>query len=83
MGVLDTTKDTAKKVAEMAQDGLSEAKDRWQEMVLKRRVNGISEEIGHVVLRQRAGEEGFDPAVERLVADARAIEAEITALSQS
>mgnify|MGYP003551360086 CR=1 len=83
MGLLDKAKDAAKKVAETAQEGLSEAKDKGQEMVLRRKVNGLAEEIGQIVLRQKAGESGLDGEIDRLVAEVRAAEAEIKDLEES
>ncbi len=80
MGLLDKAKDAAKKVAETAQEGLSEAKDKGQEMVLRRKINGLAEEIGHVVLRQKAGETGLDAEIDRLVGEVHAAEAEIKEL---
>lgn len=83
MGLLDKAVDAAKKVADVAQEGLSEAKDKGQEMVLKRKINGFAEEIGHIVARQKAGETGLDGEVDRLVSEMRAAEAEIKALEAS
>lgn len=80
MGLLDKAKDAAKKVAETAQEGLSEAKDKGQEMVLRRKINGFAEEIGQIVLRQKAGETGLDGEIDRLVGEVRAVEAEIKEL---
>jgi hypothetical protein len=87
MGILDkatqTAKDAAKKVAEVTQEGLSEAKDKGQELVLRRKANGYAEELGYLVVRQRDGEAGLDGEVDRLVAEIRAIEAEIKALDET
>ncbi len=83
MGLLDKAVDAAKKVAETAQEGLAEAKDKGQELVLKRKINGLAEEIGHIVVRQRGGEAGLDGEVDRLVSEIRAAEAEIKALESA
>jgi len=83
MGLLDKAVDAAKKVAETAQEGLAEAKDKGQEMVLKRKINGLAEEIGHIVVRQKGGEAGLDGEVDRLVSEIRAAEAEIKALEEA
>jgi len=82
MGILDKAVDAAKKVAETAQEGLSEAKDKGQSVVLKRKVNGFAEEIGHLVIRQKGGEAGLDAEIDRLVGEVRAVEAEIKALDE-
>lgn len=83
MGLLDKAVDAAKKVADAAQEGLSEAKDKGQEMVLKRKINGYAEEIGHIVIRQKNGETGLDGELDRLVGEIRAAEAEIKALEEA
>jgi hypothetical protein len=83
MGLLDKAVDTAKKVAETAQEGLSEAKDKGQELVIKRKINGLAEEIGHLVVRQKGGEAGLDGEIDRLVSEVRAAEAEIKALEEA
>ena len=83
MGLLDKAADAAKKLADAAQEGLSEAKDKGQEMVLKRKINGFAEEIGHLVTRQKSGETGLDGEIDRLVGEIRAAEAEIKALEEA
>jgi hypothetical protein len=82
MGILDKAVDAAKKVAETAQEGLSEAKDKGQSVVLKRKVNGFAEEIGHLVIRQKSGEAGLDAEIDRLIGEVRAVEAEMKALDE-
>ena len=83
MGLLDKAVDAAKKVAETAQEGLADAKDKGQGLVLKRKVNGYAEEIGHLVVRQKGGEAGLDAEIDRLVGEIRAVEAEIKALDEA
>ncbi len=82
MGFMDKAKETAKKVADQAQEGLSGAKDKGQEMMLKRKITGHAEEIGRLYLRQRAGETGLEDEIERLVGEVRSIEAEIAVLDE-
>ncbi len=82
MGILDKAVDAGKKVAETAQEGLSEAKDKAQSVVLKRKVNGFAEEIGHLVIRQKGGEAGLDAEIDRLIGEVRAVEAEMKALDE-
>ncbi len=83
MGILDKAVDAAKRVAETAQEGLAEAKDKGQGLVLKRKINGYAEEIGHLVVRQKSGETGHDIEIDRLVSEIRAAEAEIKALEEA
>ncbi len=82
MGFLDKAKETAKKVADSAQDAVGDAKEKGQELLLKRKINGWAEEIGHLVLRQKAGESGLDDEIDKLVSEVRAAEAEIDALDE-
>lgn len=83
MGLLDKAVDAAKKVAETAQEGLADAKDKGQGLVLKRKINGYAEEIGHLVVRQKGGDTGLDAEIDRLVSEVRAAEAEIKALEEA
>lgn len=82
MGLVDKAREAAKRATEAAQKGASEAKDKAQELTLKRRLNALAEELGHVVFRQREGEAGLDAEVDRLVAEMRGVRAEIEGLDQ-
>ncbi len=82
MGLVDKAREAAKRATEAAQKGASEAKDKAQELTLKRRLNALAEELGHVVFRQREGEAGLDAEVDRLVAEMRGVQAEIEGLEQ-
>jgi len=82
MGLVDKAREAAKRATEAAQKGASEAKDKAQELTLKRRLNALAEELGHVVFRQREGEAGLDAEVDRLVAEMRGVQAEIEGLDQ-
>jgi len=77
--ITEKAKDAASKVAKLAQDGISQPKDKTTEFNLKRKLNGFAEELGHVVYRQRQGEAGLDAEAERLVGEMRATEAELKA----
>lgn len=80
MGLLDKAKDAAKKGSEVAKKGLEEAKDKGQELTLRRKLNGLAEELGHVVFRQKEGESGLDAEVDRLVSEMRGVRAELEAM---
>lgn len=80
MGLVDKAKEAAKRAADVAQKGAEDARDKAQEMSLKRRQNALAEELGHVVVRQHEGEAGLDGEVERLVQEIRAVKAEIGGL---
>jgi hypothetical protein len=80
MGLLDKAKDAAKKAQETASRGLEEAREKGQELTLKRRLNSLAEELGHVVFRQKEGEAGLDAEVDRLVGEMRTVKAELAAL---
>jgi hypothetical protein len=83
MGLVDKARDAAKRASEAAQKGASEARDKAQEVALKRRLNGLAEDLGHVVFRQREGETGLDAEVDRLVSEMRGVRAEIEGLDES
>jgi|LNFM01.1.fsa_nt_gb hypothetical protein len=82
MGLVDKAKETAKKAADAAQKGAGEARDKAQELGLRRKMNALAEDLGHVVVRQRDGEAGLDAEVDRLVSEIRAARAEIEALEE-
>jgi hypothetical protein len=77
--ITEKAKDAAGKVAKLAQDGISQAKDKSHKLTLKRKMNGFASELGNVVYRQKQGEVGLDAEVERLVGEMRAAEAELKA----
>ena len=82
MGLVDKARDAAKKAVDAAQKGAEDARDKAQELTLRRRLNALAEELGHVVVRQRDGETGLDAEVDRLVSEIRAARAEIEALDE-
>lgn len=83
MGLVDKARDAARRAADAAQKGAGEARDKAQELSLKRRLNALAEDLGHVVVRQRDGESGLDAEVDRLVSEIRAARAEIEALEEA
>jgi hypothetical protein len=83
MGLVDKARDAAKRATEAAQKGAGEARDKAQELSLKRRLNALAEDLGHIVFRQREGETGLDAEVDRLVSEMRGVRAEIEALDEA
>jgi hypothetical protein len=81
MSLKDKATRAAKKAGEVAQKGLEEAKDKGQELTLRRRLNAAAEELGHVVYRQKNGETGLDAEVDRLVSEMRGLRAELDAMA--
>jgi hypothetical protein len=81
-GFLDKAKETATKAGEAAQKGYEQAKDKAQELTLKRKLNTLASELGMVVYRHKDGEMGLDAEVERLVSEMRGVRAEIEALHE-
>lgn len=79
MGLVDRTREAVRRAGDAAQKGASEAREKAQELALKRKLNTQAEDLGHVVFRQREGEAGLDAEVDRLVAEMRAVRAEIEA----
>ncbi len=80
MGLMDKAKAAAKSAESAARSAASDARDKGDELLLKRKVNGLAEELGHVTYRQHDGLTDLDGEVERLVAEMRALSAEIDAL---
>lgn len=77
MGLIDRAKDVAKKAEDLARKGANEARDKGEEMKLRRRLNALAEELGHVTYRQHDGLPGLDDEVTRLVGEMRALRDEI------
>ena len=82
MGLVDRAKDTARRASEAAQRGADTAREKGQELALKRRHNALAEDLGHIVFRQREGETGLDAEIDRLVSEMRGVRAEIEALDE-
>ena len=80
MGLLDKARDVAKQASEVATKAVDQAKEKGQEFQLQRRLNGLAEDLGQVVFRQRTGEAGLDAEVDRLVAEMSATKTEIDQL---
>ena len=79
MGLMDKAKETARRASDVAQRGAEQAREKGQEMALRRRHNALAQDLGHIVYRQREGEGGLDAEVERLVGEMRALREEIEA----
>ena len=77
MGLLDRAKETAKRASDVAQRGADQAREKGQELALKRRQNALAQDLGFIVFRQREGEGGLDAEVERLVGEMRALRDEM------
>lgn len=80
MGFLDDVKDLAQKGLDVAQKGANEAREKANEVTLKRKLNGVAEELGHLVYRQRDGEDGLDPEIGKVIDQMRAIHQELSEL---
>jgi hypothetical protein len=83
MGLVDKARDAAKRATDAAQKGAAEARDKAQELTLRRRLNALAEDLGHVVFRQREGETNLDAEIDRLVSEMRGVRAEMEALDES
>jgi hypothetical protein len=70
MALLDKAKESATRLAEQAKDKFAEVKGR-------RRADGLLEELGKIVYRQRTGrvEPTDEPEIERLVAELKSLDA--------
>lgn len=79
MGLMDKARETARRASDVAQRGAEQAREKGQEMALRRRHNALAQDLGHIVYRQREGEGGLDAEVERLVGEMRALREEIEA----
>lgn len=80
MGLMDKARDAAKKGADMAQRGVDEAKTTGEKAMLKRKATAVAAELGDTVFRQRSGEAGLEPEVDRLVGELGELRAELERL---
>ncbi|MCB0882213.1 MAG: hypothetical protein KDC33_08370 [Thermoleophilia bacterium] len=80
MGLMDKARDAAKKGADMAQRGVEEAKTTGEKAMVKRKATAVAAELGDAVYRQRNGEAGLEPEVDRLVDELRSLRAELERL---
>lgn len=80
MGLLDKARDVAKQAGEAATKAVDQAKEKGQEFQLQRKLNGLAEDLGHVVFRQKTGEAGLDAEVNRLVSEMTTTKTEIDQL---
>ena len=74
---LDKAKDAATKAGDAAKKGVDATKDKSQQVMLKRKLDGVAQELGQVVDRQRSGEGGLDAEIDRLVGEMRGLRAEM------
>lgn len=77
MSLVDKARDAAKRAGDAAQKGAGQAREKGQELTLRRRYNALASDLGEIVYRQREGEVGLDAEVERLLAEMRGTKAEI------
>ncbi|MGE0028422.1 MAG: hypothetical protein AB7O78_09625 [Thermoleophilia bacterium] len=82
MGLVDKAKEAGKRAVDAAQKGAEEARDKAQELGLKRRQNALAQELGYLVVKQRGGESGLDAEIDRLVGEVEAVQAEIDGLDE-
>ena len=80
MGWEEKAMEAAKAAETAARSAASAAGDKSDELMLKRKVNSLAEELGHVTYRQHDGLTGLDEEVDRIVAEMRALYAEIAAI---
>ena len=79
MGLMDKLKDTAQKGMDVAQKGMDDAKEKASELSLKRKFNGLAEELGTLIFRQREGENGLEPEIDRVMGEMREVAAQLEA----
>lgn len=81
MSLVDRARETAKKAGDAAQKRAGQAREKSQELTLRRRYNSLAADLGQIVFRQREGEVGLDAEVERLLDEMRGTKAELESRS--
>lgn len=80
MGFMDKLRDTAQKGMDAAQKGVGEAREKASELTLKRKFNGLAEELGTLVFRREEGEAGLDLEIARVTGEMRDVVRQLDAL---
>jgi hypothetical protein len=60
MGFLDKVKETANKAADQAKHATAVGKEKLDDTLLQKKINGLCQEIGALVVAQRRGEAPAD-----------------------
>jgi hypothetical protein len=82
MTLVDQAKVAAKRAGDAAQKGFGAARDKGQQLKLKRKLDKFAAELGYLTFRQREGESGLDAEVDRVVSEMRGVRAEQDALHE-
>lgn len=80
MSLLGKVKETAQKGVEKTKGAVSDAQEKLEERKVEKKISELKEELGGVVYSQRIGTsaENAEAEVERIVAEIKAAEAELT-----
>lgn len=77
MGMLDGARSAAQRAADATRRGAADARERAQDLAIRRRQDALVSELGRIVVRRHGGEAGLEAEEARLVAAIRAAQAEI------
>ncbi|MEP7225404.1 MAG: hypothetical protein ABI783_10650 [Actinomycetota bacterium] len=77
MGILDKAKAAAEKAAEQAKKGTAQVQGKVEQSQTRKKADGLAEQLGYLIVRERSGGEPAGAEADRLVAEIQALEAKL------
>jgi seryl-tRNA synthetase len=79
MSLTDRAKEVTGKAVAEAKKGAAKVQEKVENVQLRQKANGLAKEIGYLVVKEKAGETSPEGEIDRLVAEIRSIEEQLTA----
>jgi hypothetical protein len=79
MSLTDRAKEVTGKAVLEAKKGAAKVQEKVENVQLRQKANGLAKEMGYLVVKERSGESVPAGEIERLAAEIRSIEDQITA----
>ena len=83
MGLLDKVKKVATDAAEAAKKGTEKAKDKVETLQITKKMDGLAEQLGYLVYRERQGGAPAGAEGDRLVSEMADLERMLAQVSES
>lgn len=79
MSLTDKAKSVAGKAVTEAKKGAAKVQEKVEDVQLRQKANGLAKEVGYLLVKEKAGQPVPAGEIDRLVAEIRSIEEQITA----
>ncbi len=79
MSLTQKAKSVAGKAVTEAKKGAAKVQEKVEDVQLRQKANGLAKELGFLVVKEKSGEPAPAGEIDRLVAEIRSIEDQITA----